>query len=48
MCIGCGRNAYEIQHWANFSDEIKRTIKSKLKDRLDEILVKLRVKREQL
>lgn len=47
ICIGCGRNAYEIQNWVNFSDETKRTIKLQLKDRLKDILEKLRTKRKQ-
>lgn len=47
ICIGCGRNAYELQNWATFSDDIKRDIKAQLKDRLAEVLQKMRAKRTQ-
>jgi predicted Fe-S protein YdhL (DUF1289 family) len=46
VCIGCGRNAEELKNWATFSDETKRTIKAKLKARLDVMLIKIRKKKE--
>lgn len=42
VCIGCGRNAYEIQNWSNFSDEIKKIVKSALANRLEVMLTELR------
>lgn len=47
ICIGCGRNLEEIQNWETFSDETKLTIKAQLKERLSEILQKMRAKRLQ-
>ncbi len=47
LCIGCGRNVYEIQNWETFVDETKRTIKLLLKDRLAEMLQEMRAKRLQ-
>ncbi len=46
VCIGCGRNAYEVQNWINFSDEIKKAVKSKLSDRLAVMLTDLRKNKE--
>ena len=47
ICIGCGRNAEEIKNWTTFSEDFKITIKPQLKDRLSEILKKMRAKRLQ-
>jgi predicted Fe-S protein YdhL (DUF1289 family) len=47
ICIGCGRNADEIKNWSTFSDESKMLIKAQLKERLEDILQKMRVKRMQ-
>lgn len=46
ICIGCGRNSYEIQNWINFSDEIKKAVKSKLAERLTAMLMDLRKNKE--
>lgn len=47
ICIGCGRSTQEIKNWTTFSDEEKRNVKGQLKQRLDDILQKMREKRMQ-
>ena len=33
LCIGCHRNEYEIFNWIYFSDEEKKVILSKIKEK---------------
>lgn len=43
VCIGCGRNAYEIKNWSSFSDDIKRAVKQKLSGRLEGMQKEVRI-----
>ncbi|MBP9829502.1 MAG: DUF1289 domain-containing protein [Proteobacteria bacterium] len=41
ICVGCGRNAYELKNWINFSDETKKLVKLGLAKRLADISANL-------
>lgn len=33
ICIGCGRNLYQIQNWLNYSHEVRSQIMKELYER---------------